>query len=73
MDRPETLDEMLNIARKLSEPFDMVRVDLYSVEDQVFFGELTHYPRGGYGSWDPQSFDFELGKRWNQQPDYWEK
>ena len=37
------------IARVLSAQFDFVRVDLYSVGDKVYFGELTCTPHQGYG------------------------
>jgi hypothetical protein len=70
---PDNLEEMLNVARRLAEPFDMVRVDLYSVRGRVYFGELTHYPRSGHGTWEPQSFDFELGESWDLQPEYWKQ
>ena len=45
--RPEKLEEMLHIARKLSEDFVFVRVDLYEVGEKVFFGELTFTPACG--------------------------
>lgn len=46
MERPEALDKMLEIARKLSEDFPYVRVDLYYVKGNIFFGELTFTPSG---------------------------
>ena len=39
--RPDCLDEMINIARKLSAPFPEVRVDLYVIGGKPFLGELT--------------------------------
>lgn len=39
---------MVDIAEALSSDFDFVRVDLYCVPDQVWFGELTCTPRAGY-------------------------
>ena len=45
--RPEGLEEMLNVARKLSEDFDFVRVDLYEVDGRIWFGELTFTPFTG--------------------------
>lgn len=60
--KPEGLDEMLNIANKLAEDFPFVRVDLYWVNGKVYFGELTFYPWTGYVQFNPDEFDFELGK-----------
>ena len=45
--KPQKLDEMLDIARKLSEDFDFVRVDLYETNGKVWFGELTFSPANG--------------------------
>ena len=39
--RPKSLDRMLEVASILSEGFPQVRVDLYEVDDKVYFGELT--------------------------------
>lgn len=46
--KPKHLDRMLEIAKILSEDFDIVRVDLYEYKDQVYFSELTFSPWGGY-------------------------
>lgn len=43
-ERPQHLEEMIDIARKLSEDFDFVRVDLYDVAGKIYFGELTFTP-----------------------------
>ena len=59
--KPIELDEMLQIARKLSEDFPCVRVDLYVVNRKIYFGELTFYPWTGYVKFDPDEFDFSLG------------
>lgn len=44
--KPRRLEEMLKIAKILSSPFPQVRVDLYEVNDKVYFGELTFTPGG---------------------------
>ena len=44
--KPERLEDMLEMAQKLSADFPYVRVDLYAIQDQVFFGELTFSPDG---------------------------
>jgi len=46
--KPKTWDEMIELAKELSKPYKYVRVDLFSVDDTVYFGELTFFPRGGF-------------------------
>ncbi len=46
---PANFQEMVEVARLLSADFDFVRVDLYSVAERVYFGELTCTPHQGYG------------------------
>ena len=60
--RPENLDEMLAVAEKLSEDFPYVRVDLYSVDGKVYFGELTFYPWSAYVQFTPDEWDFRFGE-----------
>lgn len=62
-DKPENLSEMLEIARILSADFPAVRVDLYSIQGKIYFGELTFFPWSGYVQYNPDSFDFELGEK----------
>lgn len=61
--KPSALDEMLEVARKLSKPFPQVRVDLYYENGRIYFGELTFYHFSGFTPFEPDSFDFELGKK----------
>lgn len=61
--KPEGFDEMLKVANILAEDFPFVRVDLYWVNGKVYFGELTFYPWTGYVQFEPDEFDFELGKQ----------
>lgn len=60
--KPKNFDELLNVASILSEDFPFVRVDLYDIEGKIYFGEHTFYPWSGYVQFNPDSFDFELGK-----------
>lgn len=46
LDKPSNLDRMLQIAKEFSKTFPYVRVDLYSVGEKIFFGELTFTPSG---------------------------
>jgi hypothetical protein len=61
---PPDLAEMLEIAGRLGEPFDFIRVDLYAFDGSIVFGELTPYPCGGLERFQPASFDAELGAKW---------
>lgn len=45
--KPKHLDEMIRIAKILSEDFEFVRVDLYDTKDGIYFSELTFSPWGG--------------------------
>ncbi|MGE5453187.1 MAG: ATP-grasp fold amidoligase family protein [Acidobacteriota bacterium] len=68
--KPSAWDKALQIAEKLAAPFDFIRVDLYIVGDDVYFGEMTNYPGAGWDALKPKSFDFEMGAciRLNAQP-----
>ena len=62
-ERPDTLEEMLEIAAKLSSEFPFARVDLYSIQGKVYFGEITFFPWSGYMEFEPDEFDFILGEK----------
>ena len=59
------LDNAIETAEKLSSDFDFIRVDLFLVNDQIYFGELTNYPNNGYTKFSPDEFDFTLGEKWS--------
>jgi hypothetical protein len=65
--KPKNYEIMLELAEKLSQPFDYVRIDLYNLNGKIYFGELTHYPGSGTIKLDPSFFDFELGKYWENR------
>lgn len=59
---PNKLDEMLKVARILSEEFSFIRVDLYIVEENIYFGELTFTPANGTSQFYPIEKDLEISK-----------
>lgn len=61
--KPKCIDKMIEISKKLSEDFKFVRVDLYEIDGEVYFGEMTFTPDGGMLSYFSQDFDEEMGKR----------
>ncbi len=46
--KPRKMDEMFELAGRLSRGFPFLRVDLYECDGQIYFGELTFYPAGGF-------------------------
>ncbi len=46
MELPENYGRMFELAKELSKPFPFVRVDFYSFDDKIIFGELTFFPGG---------------------------
>ena len=69
--KPKNYKIMLKLAEKISKDFDHVRVDLYNLNEKIYFGELTHYVASGTIKLDPSSFEFELGKYWKIREEYW--
>jgi len=65
--KPENFNEMIDIAVKLSNPFDYVRVDLYSVNNKIYFGEYTFTPGSGIDKFKTYSKDLEWGKLWDKK------
>ena len=61
-ERPKTLNQMIDIASKLSAGKPFARIDLYEVGDACFFGEITLYPASGLGKFAPHNTDRILGK-----------
>ena len=62
IEKPKMLDEMKKVAEKLSKDFPFVRVDLYCISNKIYFGEMTFYPWTGYVKYNPDEFDYILGK-----------
>ena len=60
--KPDNFDRMLQIAEDISSHFPHVRVDLYSLNSKIYFGELTFYDGSGYMEFDPDSFDMQAGE-----------
>ena len=58
---PDNLDDMVQIARKIAQSIPFVRVDLYSVDNQIYFGEITFFPASGAGKFTSLDWDYKLG------------
>ncbi len=60
--RPEHLDEMLELCRRLSEGIPHVRTDFYIVNGRLYFGELTFFHGSGMERFNPSEWDERLGR-----------
>ncbi|GMA45856.1 ATP-grasp fold amidoligase family protein [Tetragenococcus muriaticus] len=61
-EKPMNFNEMYNISLKLSQNVPFVRVDLYEIQGQTFFSELTFFPAGGLAPVEPEEWEEKLGK-----------
>ena len=60
--KPNNLDDLIIIARKLSKGYTFLRVDLYSINGNIYFGELTLCPCAGMMRFDPEEYDKIVGE-----------
>ena len=60
--KPESFEEMCEIAEKLSAEFPHARIDLFDQNRVITFEEITFFSGGGYTCFDPDDFDFQLGE-----------
>lgn len=60
--KPENYEKMVAIAEMLSADFPHVRVDLYNIQGDIFFGELTFFGASGYMQYTPDEADYTFGE-----------
>ena len=63
--KPRHLDEMIEVARRLAEPFPSIRVDLYVDDQSMKVGELTNCHGGGTEVIEPAVAESWLGDLFN--------
>lgn len=59
--KPEKLDEMINLSKKISANIPHVRVDFYYIKNKIIFGEMTFYHQNGLGQIRPPEFNYKVG------------
>mgnify|MGYP001426978178 FL=1 len=65
--KPKNFEHMLDLATRLSAGFDFVRVDLYNIDGNIYFGEFTLTPTSGQLKLCPEIWDMKLGKKWEMR------
>ncbi|OOE91822.1 hypothetical protein BZG76_09745 [Salinivibrio sp. AR647] len=61
---PDNIYELIRLAKVLAKGFGYVRVDMYSVDNHIYFGEMTFCHGSGWEKIKPSEFDCKLGKLW---------
>ena len=60
-EKPPNFHKGLEIAEALSVDFNFIRVDLYLMDANIYFGELTNYPGNGFIPFEPESLEYKMG------------
>ncbi len=60
--KPESWNELIKTATRLSEEFPFVRVDLYDFDGSVLFGEMTFTPMGCRNYYFSEEGQIQMGK-----------
>ena len=60
--KPNQYENMIKIAKTLSSYIPFIRVDLYEIDNIVYFSELTFFPCGGFMPFKNSEHDIEVGK-----------
>lgn len=62
--KPKNFEKMKRLASVLSKDFSHVRVDLYEINGDVYFGEMTFTTGNGFIPFATKSTDEKLGSMW---------
>lgn len=61
IEKPLLFEEMKQIAMDLSQGMSCVRIDLYQLNGNIYFGEYTFFPGGGFELFKPDKWEKKLG------------
>ena len=59
--KPKSFDRLMEVASILGKGLPIARIDLYEVNERVYFGEITMTSQGGYMDFYTQEFLDILG------------
>jgi hypothetical protein len=59
--KPHYFAKMVAIAESVSKDIPFLRVDFFEIQQKLYIGELTFYPEGGFGVFQPYEYDELLG------------
>lgn len=58
---PHNYRQMLHFASILSDNIPFARIDFYEIEGKLYFGEITFFPTGGTGHFEPDEWNYTIG------------
>ena len=61
IEMPKNLGKMIELAETISHNTVLSRIDLYEIDGQVYFGEITFYPGSGFSPFTDEKWDYKLG------------
>lgn len=62
IEKPKKFEEMKALASKLSENMKFVRIDLYEIAGEIYFGEFTFFHAGGFWPLTPDEWEYKMGE-----------
>lgn len=60
--KPDCFDKLMEVAGKLGKGLPVARVDMYVVNNKIYFGEMTMTSQGGYQDFYTQAFLDKMGE-----------
>ena len=59
--KPHYLIQMIKICKNMAKNTPFSRIDLYEINNKIYFGEITFFPNSGVGQFRPAETDLKLG------------
>lgn len=60
--KPKCFEEMKEVVRKLCFDIPYVRIDVYTINGRIYFGEFTFFHDGGVVEFEPNEWNYKLGE-----------
>lgn len=64
INKNNNFDRMKFICSKIAPIFDFARIDLYDINNKIYFGEITLTPGACYEPFTPAKYDYIVGSYW---------
>jgi hypothetical protein len=61
IEKPSNFNKMIELSEKLANDFPFVRIDFYSIQNKIIFGEMTFYPSDARRDYVPDEYNKIIG------------